>query len=588
MTTITTSTTVGIDLNPALYTSPVVIGAGVTISNPNYPYAVYRHPGAEADFTIQNEGTITGGSAGIGVYLAPGGSINNAASGLISGEFGVKISAGAGTVVNDGSIIGDPHDYPFGLGIGVGLYAGGLVKNEASALIAGYRGVRIWGAGMIVNDGSIAGSRTGVGLYAGGSVTNGAGASISAEFGVLIAGGSGTVINDGTIAIEPLTTNRSADLYAGGLVTNAANAIMGSIFISGGVGTVITDGSITSARDGIDLGGGARDGLINNAASASITALAIGVSMGGGTLTNDGYIAGGIFGAYVFAGATLINAGMIIGNSGTAMVFGGSVGYSDRLVLDPGFVFSGIVMGSTSAGNTIELAQGAGTLTGLGTQYLHFGSIVFDPGAQWSIGGIMRGLAGTISGFQIGDTIDLGGFVAVSDTFASNSLVLTDAGDRQATLNIVGNFTTGDFILTNDGSAGTFVSVDRTGPAPRDFEGNGTSDILWRDAAGDVAIWDMNGALDKGNCSGASAFNAVSTLFGGREWSERAMTTKRGPQYSGHLHRRPTTLICATICSRAPTTTMSLPNFPSVRRGPEITIWLSVTRCGGNLRLWSL
>ena len=79
MTTITASTTVGIDLNTAFYTSPVVIGAGVTVSNPGYPYAVYRHSGATTFFVIDNNGAITSGS-GIGVYLAVGGSVTNAAA----------------------------------------------------------------------------------------------------------------------------------------------------------------------------------------------------------------------------------------------------------------------------------------------------------------------------------------------------------------------------------------------------------------------------------------------------------------------------------------------------------------------------
>jgi hypothetical protein len=72
MTTISSSTTVGINLKPASYTSPVVIEAGVTISNPNYPHAVYTDPGSTVVFNIENNGTITGPAAGIGVYLAPG------------------------------------------------------------------------------------------------------------------------------------------------------------------------------------------------------------------------------------------------------------------------------------------------------------------------------------------------------------------------------------------------------------------------------------------------------------------------------------------------------------------------------------
>src|ERR1700722_10892233 len=110
MTTVTQSTTIGIDLNPAFYTSPVAIGAGVTVSNPGYPYAVYRHSGATTFFVIDNNGRISAGNggisagSGIGVYLSPGGSVTNAATGSITGGTGVKIFNSAGTVVNAGSI----------------------------------------------------------------------------------------------------------------------------------------------------------------------------------------------------------------------------------------------------------------------------------------------------------------------------------------------------------------------------------------------------------------------------------------------------------------------------------------------------
>src|SRR6185312_7739197 len=104
MTTITASTTVGIDLNPASYTSPVTIAAGVTVSNPGYPYAVYAHSGATTYFIIDNNGAITSSENG-GVYIAPGGALTNAASASITGAIdAVKIAGTAGAVVNYGSI----------------------------------------------------------------------------------------------------------------------------------------------------------------------------------------------------------------------------------------------------------------------------------------------------------------------------------------------------------------------------------------------------------------------------------------------------------------------------------------------------
>jgi hypothetical protein len=67
----------GIDLNPAIYTTPVVIGAGVSVSNTGHPDAVYRHSGATMFFVIDNN---VASDSGIGVYLAPGGSVTNAAT----------------------------------------------------------------------------------------------------------------------------------------------------------------------------------------------------------------------------------------------------------------------------------------------------------------------------------------------------------------------------------------------------------------------------------------------------------------------------------------------------------------------------
>jgi hypothetical protein len=128
MTTITASSTIGIKLNPPSFTSPVVIEAGVTISNPGYPDAVYTPSASSTFFAIQNDGTIAGAatSSGIGVYLAPGGSVTNASSASITGYTGIEISGGAGEVVNDGGI--------------TGVHSGVKISG---------------GAGTVVNDGSI-------------------------------------------------------------------------------------------------------------------------------------------------------------------------------------------------------------------------------------------------------------------------------------------------------------------------------------------------------------------------------------------------------------------------------------------------
>ena len=120
------------------------------------------------------------------------------------------------------------------------------------------------------------------------------------------------------------------------------------VLITGGGGTVANDGSIASAYGtGIYLAAG---GSVSNAASASIS--------------------GAGFGVDLYGGATLTNAGTIR----CARHRRGVRRHRRRLlVLVPGCGSSGLVSGSTSAGNTLELASSAseGTLSGLGTQLLN-------------------------------------------------------------------------------------------------------------------------------------------------------------------------------------------------------------------------
>ena len=164
--------------------------------------------------------------------------------------------------------------------------------------------------------------------------------------------------------------------------------------------------------------------------------------LAGGSVTNQsGGTISGYDGIYGEARAvTVVNAGTIAGSSYAVNFEAGYV--TNRLIADPGAVFTGAVNGG---GGVLELASAAsaGTLSGFGTSITNFGSLQFDAGAAWTVSGnnSASGL-GTIAitGFATDDTIDLTGFVAVSDTFANNTLVLVDAGGDQATLTIEGDF----------------------------------------------------------------------------------------------------------------------------------------------------
>jgi hypothetical protein len=324
--------------------------------------------------TLVNAGGI-GNSAGYGVSFGAGGTVTNASGGTIAGyRSGVYIAVAAGTVVNDGSISG-------GQVAAVVLDEGGQVTNQSGGTITGYsfgRGVGIYdAAGTVINFGSIA-SSSGYAVYLdnGGTVTNQTGGTITGYAGaggVAIRNAPGTVINFGSVASFG---GSAIYVFNSGYVTNQSGGIVNGQnagVILGTTGTIVNDGSISG----------------NNAAYAGV------VLKGGGQITNQG---GGTIIGYAGAdGVNIDNAAGTVENAGTisgtpdAVQF--AAGYADRLIIDPGAVFYGIVDGGNSPGavavSTLELASGvsAGTLSGLGTQFIDFGQITVDPGASWVVAG---------------------------------------------------------------------------------------------------------------------------------------------------------------------------------------------------------
>ncbi|HVH74502.1 MAG TPA: hypothetical protein VM755_06265 [Stellaceae bacterium] len=383
--------------------------------------------------TVVNYGRIAG-SLGHAVYFEVAGSVTNKAGGILTGyTLGVGLSGG-GTLVNSGSIAADSTISA----VGVSLGAGGIVSNGQSGLISGHIAVDFSGYGALVNHGTITASTTGgvfgAGAYlnAGGSVdnfgtiagtgtnnggvkfadggvlTNEAGGLIAGAHGVFIDAASGTLVNFGTI-----DAYLSAAVYlgGGGSVTNSAGVTISGY--SGGVefysvaGSLVNSGAILAAgsdSSGVDLAAG---GTVTNKAGATISGMGDGVVGGtAATVVNSGFVSGNYYGVElsgaaasvanygtitggrygVFmrgSGSTLVNDGTIIVNGGTAVALLGS---GNRLIDDPGAVFTGIVYGGTG-NDTLELASASstGTLTGLGTNFTGFQNVVVDAGAVWKI-----------------------------------------------------------------------------------------------------------------------------------------------------------------------------------------------------------
>jgi len=333
--------------------------------------------------TVVNDGKITSSAYGAGVALGDGGTVTNGAPGvtaaLISGgyEGGVLVKSAAGTVVNDGKITSGAY------GAGVYLQAGGRVTNGApgvtAALISGgSAGVFIEGAaGTVVNDGKIEG--TGVGgdgvlLYNGGKITNGAGATTALISGygaaILIENAAGAVANDGTVEGTG-ASGYGVKLSDGGSVTNGTSAapaalISGNangVYIGTTAGSVVNDGTVEGGT-GIWLNDG---GKVTNGAPGVTTALVSGYANGvyvktaAGVVTNDGTVKGaGVSGIGVW-----LNAGGNVTNGGAGVTTALVSGYSYGVFIPTAagtVVNHGTVEGTGIGGVAIKLGDG-GKLT---------------------------------------------------------------------------------------------------------------------------------------------------------------------------------------------------------------------------------
>jgi hypothetical protein len=267
--------------------------------------------------TIANKATITGTAAGVTASSVPGALTNH-------GSILAKTTVVAtGTTTTPG-------------GVGVQFGSGGTITNVVGGVIVGGgSGVTVASrAGRVSNYGTLAGAgHVGVALDSGGMVIN-TGSILGAEAGVRVGGAPGTATNSGTILA---TRGEGIEFLQGGSVTNnSAGVISGAglggagVFILGQPGQVINIGGIASANDaGIALRAG---GLVVNTAGASISGAQSGVLMTGGA-------------------SRLENAGTILCGTG-AVTFQGSV--DNRLVVDPGAVFGGLVQGQAGAANTLD------------------------------------------------------------------------------------------------------------------------------------------------------------------------------------------------------------------------------------------
>ncbi len=429
--------------------------------------------------TVTNFAKITGGTDGVDMTGTVAVALNN--FGRITGGIrGADLGGTAGTVTNLGTIAGTGTSSD-----GVELRAGGLVANNASGAARGLikgatQGVAIIGTtGTVVNFGSIAATgtyyATAVYLGAGGSVTNSGAISAIA--------GSGTGID---FSLGGTVTNN-----AGGLIQSSADAVViggsaGGVTNHGTIGggidgivlkspgdTVVNDGTITgTASYGVYLVGGLSHyagGRATNAVGGLIEGRYKGVlvTQAAATVTNLGTIVGtdggnGIGVEFGSVPGTLTNAGTITGSGGIAVLLSGG---GNRLIVDPGAVFHGVVNGGTGATDVLELGStaSAGTLAGLGTSFVNFGTVTVDSGAKWKLAG-SNTLGAGVTLTDLG-TLTITGSLGGAGTFVVDPASVINSGSIGVTVTLAG----GSYL---DNKAGGKIS--RAGTAVRGIGGAAT------------------------------------------------------------------------------------------------------------------
>jgi autotransporter passenger strand-loop-strand repeat protein len=194
-------------------------------------------------------------------------------------------------------------------------------------------------------------------------------------------------------------------------------------------------------------------------------------------------------------------SGVVVDDLGIQTLSGGTVA---GVVVSSGgvqVISSGGIVGAeavSAGGTTVDPAIQALGLLDLQVGAVVSGGVTFAaPAGGWLEIEGAASPAYTISAFAPGDTVDLPNLPFAGSggatLGAANLLQVTGSGGSSIDLQFdpSQSFSGETFRLAPDAGSGTLVG--EVPQALRDFDGNGTSDVLWRGTDGNVAIWEMNG-----------------------------------------------------------------------------------------------
>jgi hypothetical protein len=494
-------------------------------------YAIYANtsgPASVINFgTILETGPNVNGT---GVWLNGGGDLTNGSASdgkaLISGYYGVYIGvAGVGTVTNYGAIDGvgghgvelngssdrliaeagssviglasswgGTLELASGVGVITGLGATGTISGSEAMTFSGFGTYQLdAGTNVTLAGASNLGSPQSLALAAGAALTN-KGTLTSA--GTLML--SGKLSGPGTLAISGGTASIGAGAVltvptvslTGGAISLTENLTFKGAFTEGPAATV-TLGS----KNKLTLSGAATlGGLINGAGTVVVAnATVSGLTIGGTDVLSDTGKATQT-GSLTIGDATTAKASLSIA-SGATWTINGAVGISHGAstgstlkvggaLIKSGATGTSIVNLATTDTGVIEAAAGtldmAGKLAGTGVLKIDTGATLevdttaastltatFDGGAATLALKSATTFGATISGFAVGDTIDLLGKKATGASInASDQLVIVNGTKAVATLQLTGTYSGATFSVGSDGNHGTDVTLLTAAKAP--------------------------------------------------------------------------------------------------------------------------
>lgn len=392
-------------------------------------------------------------------------------------QFNASVTTSSVPAVVDGPIGGTAFTFTLGSG---------------HTLTSGNRGIGLFNASTVINEGTINATTVGVFAQGGGKVRNATTGSIhsSTTHAVQFTTVSGTVSNAG--GISTVGAGAGVLLSAGGTVYNGSADEGGS---------TSTGASITGTTNGVQItGAGAVTNYLNNTITGQGTSNA-GILLSSGTVTNGGGVTG-VANGVRFEGAgsgSLTNSGSIHGTS-TITNFG-----------------NGVLFNLGGVGTATLVNEASGTITGDGNNGVFLTNTSPTPASsitnQGVIGGSKGSITGKTNGIQLSGsgamTVDnqgsivgtnLNGIVALGGTATVDNKV--EASIQGATNGVqYGPGTTAGGLMTN---AGQVIGLGASGVA---LQNGGT---VINESTG--VIESQAGAVASGDRNGVTVLNAVGTV----------------------------------------------------------------------------